>query len=194
MGYASDLGKSTVEKVDPRTGLPMDKWGHLLNPKDIGTGKLVKGWNKKGTELYNLTSPYGFLEYALGSGDDFLCLDFTVIYQPGRKWLVLHAVLNSETGHFIQGSGYEVLQLTGGSKGKIGLEEVANTVMFMMDDAFDDVRHNKSGWNQDPWYFYRRVVLTAAREIGVKIPEFSDRQYRFGGKEIDGYIKKIVGF
>ena len=47
-----------------------------------------------------LTDPYGSLEYAVGSGDDFWCFDFHV--DESRKRVRLHAVINSETGSFIQ--------------------------------------------------------------------------------------------
>ncbi len=45
------------------------------------------------------TDPYGALEYAVGSGDDFVCFDF---HQHENGDFTLHSVVNSETGCSIQ--------------------------------------------------------------------------------------------
>lgn len=46
-----------------------------------------------------VTDPYGLLHYTIGSVDDFWCFDY---YIHDDNTVTLHAVINSETGHFIQ--------------------------------------------------------------------------------------------
>jgi hypothetical protein len=48
------------------------------------------------------TDPYGNLEYSIGSEDDFWCFDYEINQEDGT--VTLHAVINSETGHFIEDS------------------------------------------------------------------------------------------
>lgn len=46
------------------------------------------------------TDPYGHISWAVGSDDDFVCFDYYV--ERRTKRVLLHAVVNSETGHFVQ--------------------------------------------------------------------------------------------
>src|SRR5678816_2132015 len=91
------------------------------------------------------TDPYGALEFAIGSADDFVCFDYDI--SGGR--IKLHAVLNSETGHFIEDFLEPViLPLTQ------PVEEIHNAALGLIDRAIDwcydnEVRIDKSGWNQD---------------------------------------------
>jgi len=123
-----------------------------------------------------LTSPYGALEWAIGNGDDFHCFDYAFL-PDGR--VVLEATANSETGCFIQNAGYEVCTR----------EEAPDVALGMVDmgleclSTWEVVRHNKSGWNQDPYYFYRCVKLRCSDDP----PDFSDREKRFGGKRINKF-------
>jgi len=48
--------------------------------------------------LSNKTDPYGSLSYCVGNEDDFWCFD----YHIENDYVLLHAVINSETGAFIQ--------------------------------------------------------------------------------------------
>ena len=126
-----------------------------------------------------LTNPYGALEYAVGSGDDFSCFDYAFL---GDGRVVLSATVNSETGCFIESAGYKV----------VPVEEAPSVALGFVDQAvewcgWNDVRHTVRGWNQDPYYFYRSVFLRCADNP----PEFSDNQIRKGGKRITRYCSAI---
>jgi hypothetical protein len=184
MGHYKDLGTGTVASVDPVTGYPMDEYKHLLGPQDAN-GELVEGWQEPGTELFNLTSPYGFLQFANGNGDDFLCMDYTTINVDEGKYLILHTVLNSETGSFIQSAGYEVLPVNTRAEKR----EALLTTYGMMDGGFEDVRHSVKGWNQDVWYWSRCVARALFPD---EMKKFSERQMRHGGKRIEAAINNIL--
>ncbi|HYW88884.1 MAG TPA: hypothetical protein VFB50_14005 [Chloroflexota bacterium] len=53
------------------------------------------------------TDPYGHLTWTIGNADDFHCFDVEML-DDGR--IVLHSVVNSETGSFIQDARYEVVR------------------------------------------------------------------------------------
>jgi len=98
---------------------------------------------------FHMTDPYGLLEYAIGSEDDFICFDFLVL----PKTVVLHSVLNSETGHFIQ--DFYPPQ-------SVAREVAASIAKEMCEEALswcgeNEVEHDTEGWNQDPMYFARCV-------------------------------------
>ena len=183
MGVRSDLDTGTVAGIHTDTGYPMDRYGHLLDPLFDG----YTPW-KKGTELYNLTSPYGHLHFAIESGDDFVCYDYATITGPRGAWIVLHAVRNSETGSFIEGAEYIVLPINTKAE-KIAACRVASG---MADLAFEDTRHDRKGWNQDWDYFGRAVFCNLfdfeCRKYNRRTGEFenwvTDRMKRFGGKRI----------
>ena len=159
----SDYLYRPITGTDPHTGWPVDERGHVLDKDDT-----------RGSEARDLTSPYGSLHFAIGSGDDFWCFDYAVL---DDAWMVLHATINSETGSFIMDApdGYQVVPLA----------EAASVALGMTDQALEwagdnDVRHTRKGWNQDAYYFYRCVVLAARQQDAT----FPDRQKRFGGKRI----------
>lgn len=182
MGWASDLGTGIVAVEHEASGFPMDEYGHLLDPYDPGDGVIVDGWLSVGTELFNLTSPYGHLYFAIGNGDDFWCFDYRIITGmfDSRRFVVLHATINSETGGFIERGGYDIIPLRNFS-GQ-AMEYVESALEWC---SFNDIRHSKRGWNQDPYFFYR-AVETAVREArGIAVPNFSDRERRMGGKGIN---------
>lgn len=186
MGYCKDLGTGEVASIDPTTGYPVDDYGNLLDPMDEND-TLFTDYDKPGTELYNMTSPYGFLEYAIGSGDDFLCMDYRTFHtdkgtDPG-DYIILDAVRNSETGSFIERSSYEVLPINNEGQKREALERVR----YVMDGAFEEVRHSRKGWNQDRWYFFRSVAHALFPEAFANI-KTSDRQFRFGGKRMDKIV------
>jgi hypothetical protein len=120
-----------------------------------------------------LTDPYGALEYAVGSGDDFVCFDYHV--DEDRGAVLLHAVLNSETGHFIQ--DFEAPEW-------YPFAEAPTVALRLTEAALDwcadnDVRHTRKGWNQDAYYFVRCVVAAIARAQGApytRVPRTSKRQ------------------
>ena len=157
MGYASDLGTGTVRDICPVTGYPRDEYQHLLQTTCLNDGSVTTDWDKPGTELFNFTSPYGHLEFAIGSGDDFYCFDYEVIDAgPRGKFVILHATINSETGGFIMDAfhGYEVLPVN-----TMAQESAAVRAAFgLMDGALEwchhnDIRHTVKGWGQNPAYF-----------------------------------------
>lgn len=160
MGVAKELGASDVAGVCKITGYPQDRYGHLLNPISDRTGYPVDKWFVEGTELANLTSPYGFLQYAVGSGDDFHCFDFTEIdAAPNGKFIILHSVINSETGGFIQDGEYLVLPCNTPEE----MIAVCNAAKEMNDAAVSWVaegegNHDEEGWNQDDEKFVRDVI------------------------------------
>jgi hypothetical protein len=98
-----------------------------------------------------LTDPYGSLEYAVGSGDDFVCFDFWV--DRANKRVLLHAVLNSETGHFIQ--DFEKPEWVPIDKAHEGAVRLVHGAMDWAGE--NDVPHDTEGWRQDPMYFARAV-------------------------------------
>jgi len=159
------------------TGFPMDEYGHHLEMAP-----------KRAKESRELTSPYGSLEFAIGSGDDFVCFDYHIIRSAlkenyNKPYIILHGTRNSETASYIEDCGYALLQLG---------PAVLDAVYELMDAQFDDVRHSKAGWNQDHRYFLRAVTRAVAREINVEgwgVPDFSDRQWRKGGKRIDKWVE-----
>ena len=161
MSYSKDLGTGIVFIVDKNNNYPVDEWGHLLDKYD--DGELVKDWDKPGTKLNNLTNPHGHLHFAIGAADDFYCFDFAVLDNGNY---VLHSVINSETGSFIQDSTYAVVPA--------GLAE--STALAMVDDActWDEVSHDEEGWNQDTEYFIRSVSAS------VNETSPTDRELRYG--------------
>ena len=103
-------------------------------------------------EARQLTSPYGVLAYAIGNGDDFHCFDHARL-PDGR--IILDAALNSETGSFLQGAGYDV----------VWPEDAVNTAVGFMDTAMEwlyaggtPIRHHQRGWNQDEAFWVREVA------------------------------------
>lgn len=164
---SQDYHYRKIAKLDKKTGYPMDEYGHHLDPND-----------KRGDEARELTSPYGSLEYAIGSGDDFHCFDFAILEKGKKKWVALHSVINSETGSFIMDGSYEV----------VTPEEAPNVALGMIDQAMEWVHdnrmrgHSEKGWNQDTYYFYRAVWFTVHPEVDRT--KFSYREFRHGGKKI----------
>ena len=155
MGYASDLGTGIVHDICPITGYPRDEWKHLLQTTSLHDGTVIPDWDKPGTELPNITSPYGHLCYATGSGDDFVCHDFEIINAgPRGMFAVLHSVLNSETGSFIQDYGYEVLPCNSIAQQKAVIRLAVGFVDYALEWCnHNDVRHSVRGWNQSADYF-----------------------------------------
>lgn len=188
MGIHKDLGFGIVEKVDERTGCPKDRSGYLLNRYSDWDGSLIEGWDKLGTKLTNLTNPYGLLEFAVGNGDDFFCFDYNTIRVSSTDgWLILHSVINSETGCFIMDDEYLVIPWI-----EYDMQSLAMVERALDGCAQGGIKHSKSGWNQDPYYFHRVVHIEMCTNLASsdeEIPVFSQRQLRFGGKRINRYTK-----
>jgi hypothetical protein len=163
--------RRTIEGIE--RGYPVDVNGHYLDRDDI-----------EGGEARPLTDPYGSLEWVIGSDDDFVCFDFHELEDVGK--VILHATVNSETGHFIEDREYLVCDK------KDAPEEALRMVM---DHPFDDVEHDEKGHGQDRYYFYRSVFVECVlpyyrREAN----RFSENSLRFGGDEIDKFcdLKRIT--
>jgi hypothetical protein len=50
------------------------------------------------------------------------------------------------------------------------------------------VEHDKDGWNQDEYYFYRSVFVAEQELLNVNTPDFSEKEMRFGGEKISEYV------
>ncbi len=155
MGYTSDLGEGVVKDIDPITGYPRDEWRHLLSSLDTHDGRPIVGWDKPGTRLPNITSPYGFLSFVIGGSDDFHCFDYEVINAgPRGQFIVLHSVINSEGGGFIQDGEYTVLPCNSAAEKTAACREALGMVDQAMEWVYgNDLRHSRKGWNQEPAYF-----------------------------------------
>lgn len=98
------------------------------------------------------TDPYGSLEFAVGSEDDFFCFDYAV---EGRN-VCLHAVINSETGSFIMNAS-EPVTVDANEAVAVAEGMVSEALDWCADSGGDPVEHDCEGWNQDPHYFVRCV-------------------------------------
>lgn len=114
----------------------------------------------------DLTDPYGDLDYAVGNGDDFIC--FAAAVRDDGK-IQLHAVLNSESGGFIEGFTAFGSNADGQGISVVDPCDAVAEAQCFVDAAinwtFDnDVRHDHRGWNQDPEYFVRAVARLVGGE------------------------------
>lgn len=157
MGYANDLGTGIVHDICPTTGYPRDEYQHLLQTTSLDDGDVIPDWFKKGTKLPNFTSPYGHLEFAVGSGDDFYCFDYEVTDAgPEGRFVILHAVINSESGGFIMDAphGYEVLPVNTTAQQKAAVRAAFGLMVQAQDwCAHNDIKHSVKDWGQNPAYF-----------------------------------------
>jgi len=205
MGYYKDLGTSKVAYQCHITDYPMSEDKRLLDPYDHRDGSL-KPWlipqDDQGhykindIELYNLTSPYGHLYYACGSGDDFYCFDYAKINAGAKgKFIILDSTLNSETGCFIECGGYHILP-TNTDKEKIDAWcKACRMVDQAVDWCFDnDVKHTRRGWNQDPMYFAFSVAngLFSWEFKNYAKRKITAKMLRFGSKTFDQVMDKIT--
>lgn len=111
-----------------------------------------------------LTDPYGHLEYCIGSADDFWCFDY---YRHDDGTVTLHAVINSETGSFIQDARPPV---------RVPIAEAVAMAQELVEAALawcvdNELEHDQKGWNQSPCYFWR-VLHADIAENGpaIRIP------------------------
>jgi hypothetical protein len=181
MGALKDLGTSAVKDICPKTGYPRDEKGYLLNPYSPEHNILVEGWDKHGTELFNLTNPYGLLEFAIGEKDDFWCFDCAFLEQH----IILHATVHGEIGCFLDAFTYVIIPFKLYDYDALGFTDQAIDWL-----QWNGIKHHKKGWNQDLYYFHRAVhhaFIKATAEHADEIPEFSEDELRFGGERIDRF-------
>lgn len=76
-----------------------------------------------------LTDPYGHLNWTIGNTDDFYCFDYCIL-PDGR--VILHSVINSETGSFIQDGEYWIG----------AANEAEDKAWSMLDDAWGWIMDN----------------------------------------------------
>jgi hypothetical protein len=164
---------SLRKKLESTFG-PLDEYGHLTEAP---------------------TDPYGELHFAIGSADDFVCFDYHLGAVRGRTVFVLHATVNSETGHFIQDFSYNVVDINDPKFKCVGAFEMEcvnltySTACQALDWMSDnEIRHDKSGWNQDPYYILRAVAhclqTSGGRNKSATVPErdrLPEVRLRFGG-------------
>jgi len=133
-----------IKKYEEIAGIqvPVDEYDHFLNWQDI---KL------KDNQARDLTSPYGALYFAIGTADDFVCMDYAEL-PDGR--IVLHTIVNSETGSFIDQFNYSVVAR---DQAFYVAQQITNDALqwHFTDDC--PKRLHITGWNQDPTYFMRCV-------------------------------------
>lgn len=141
------------------TMVPIDEYGHYLDWHTVSEDK---------STAMELTSPYGHLEYVVGGetedGGDFMtCFDFAEL-PDGR--IVLHAVVNSDSGGFIEGAGYLVVSKINAVRMAQGMTDEAMDAL-----AANEMEHDQKGWNQSPCYFWRSVHAHVAQNgPAIRIP------------------------
>lgn len=120
-------------------------------------------------ERFALTNPYGSLEFVIGTADDFICFDYHV--DEENKRVLLHAVINSETGSFIQ--DFEAPAWVSYRDDLLAPYNRANELVGTALDwcAYNNCEHDEVDWNQDPRYFARAVhaAVTHAPERPIRI-------------------------
>ena len=143
-----------------KTGTLPKLWWALQAKRNV-IRPMMQAWRKSIAEWKVLlpTDPYGALEFAAGDGDDFVCFDYH--YQRGNKVLILHAVVNSETGSFVQNFIPPFVIVTDDAD-KAYMEAYAMVCEALDWCVFNEVDHDFEGWNQDPFYFARAVRHTVA--------------------------------
>ena len=196
MGYSKDLGTAEMAGICPITGFPADSTGQLLDPISDRTGEPLE--LIEGSELANLTNPYGHLHFAAGSGDDFTCFDYATINAgPKGEFIILDATYNTETGNSIFNTGYEIMPINTEAEKRKALAEAFGMVDQAM--SIDEVQHTIRGWNQRPEYFARAVAVCLfprrfkrMRSCGHLENFVTDRMKRYGGTRIDRVIDSIL--
>jgi len=162
--------------VSEKNGYPADEHGRLLSKKD-----------QRGDEARELTSPNSSRTYVLGSKDRFACFDYAIL---DNDLVILHSFINSDLHRSTQNEQYVIMSLNQAPEHAFMLIKDTHTSEFQWKDIFHD-KSRKRGWNQDLWFFYRDVCLDVARAMKRKVPEFSERQRRFGGKRIAAFIDTV---
>lgn len=111
---------------------------------------------KMSIDIIRKLAPYKHLEYAAGSGEDFVCFDFII----DKNKAAIASTLNSETGGFIQnfeepwvGPKEELVA--------VAKELIGNALGWAVEN---EVRLDMKGWNQDPAYLIRAIEF----ELGIQ--------------------------
>lgn len=119
--------------------VPVSRHGRYLNHEEIAKGR------KKARRL---TSPYRALRFVIGDTENFICLDYA-------EFLDSQIIFDSavHTPDSVYDTAYEVVKRPDAVIEALSMVQVAlNWCMT------NKVKHNMSGWNQDPYYFLRCVA------------------------------------
>lgn len=178
MGYAKDLGRGVVFDICAVTGYPRDKYGHLLRTLDTNEGKVIEDWMVPGTYLPNWTSPYGFLDFAIGNSKDFWCFDFKPINAgPRGHFVVLHAAAHGESGfNYLMDVQYRVLPANTYHERKLvvaAANEMREAALSWC--AASRVVHDRAGWNQNDRHF--PIAVAAALFPRINREEMAIRKH-----------------
>lgn len=157
-----------------KDGVPFDEHNFALDKTEMyDENRDLTDDPTKAVEAREATNPYGSLHFAVGSGDDFWCFDYADL---GDNRIAVHAVINSETGSFIETIFYGILSKRRAAYELRDLVDRAITWTYE-----NNVRHSKKGWNQDPWYVLRSYL---AGMKATPYRNYTANQLRFGkGKD-----------
>lgn len=127
------------------TEVPIDSDGHYLNADD---------WDQERGKARALTSPYGSLQFGIGTGEEDeedLMFAFDHAELPDGK-IVLHSIVNSDTGGYIEDDCYVVLDPV---EAIAYAQQMVDTALERLAEA--GLTHDAEGWNQSPAYFVASV-------------------------------------
>lgn len=122
------------------------------------------------------TDPHGELTFCIGDEDDFYCFDYGL--SDDRREILLHAVINCETGSWIQDAEPPTVARLCNAVAE-AQRLVDQAVEWMAEGNMYGnsltINHDTEGWNQDPQYFVRCVAECVAsieedRPANHKIP------------------------
>lgn len=175
----SDYNRIRIASWETINGVevPLDEYGHYLDWESVSEDKSTS---------IELTNPYGLLHYAVGGGDEcedgdwMTCFDFAEL-PDGR--IVLHAVVNTDSGGYIGDADYEVVDRE--SAVRVAQNIVDNAVQGVFDN---DLTPDIEGWNQSPCYFWRSVQAHIAGEGPV------DRIVEDDGEQCDDDSPRGMGW
>jgi len=112
-------------------------------------------------EIRKFTDPYEKLEYAVGTADTFQCFDFAEL-PDGR--IALHSVsVILKRDAPASDNRYEIVNK--GCAPAMAMEMVIEVL------EKSKVRHDRVGWDQDPYYFVR-AVMNHCGDSKIKRPRF----------------------
>jgi hypothetical protein len=119
-----------------------------------------------------VTDPYGKLEYAIGTQDDFWCFDF-YLHRDGT--VTLHAMINSESVHFIKDAEKPIRVPR--SRAVEEAKRLTQAAIEWCQECGDPLTHDLKGWNQSPCYFWRSVhaAITKTGEA-IRVPVNMERR------------------
>jgi len=131
-----------------KDGIPFDEFNHALDPTCIINNDMrpAKG-EGDATMGMTLTNPYGILQFGVGDSDYFFVFDYGML--PGGK-IVLHSVINSETGSFIDTASYII----------VSMDEAEDAAQKILDSAMDALIENgvrNKGWRHSGQQFVTQV-------------------------------------